>query len=107
MKQNLQLLKIKNFIENLEIQLPFIKSIIENEISNLNGIDKVANIKIEDLELSVRTINVLSNMQITKIGDFKKIKCDDLLNMPNFGKKSFQELQDCLKEFNINLEDYK
>ncbi len=56
----------------------------------------VAEMPIEDLNLSVRTFNCLKRSGITKVGQILQMDRKELLGVRNFGQKSFDELQDAL-----------
>jgi DNA-directed RNA polymerase subunit alpha len=52
---------------------------------------------IDDLELSVRSVNSLKNHSIRSLGDLVKQTEEQILNVKNFGKKSLQEIADLLE----------
>ena len=56
----------------------------------------IAEMPIEDLNLSVRTFNCLKRSGITKVGQVIQMERKELLSVRNFGLKSFEELQDAL-----------
>jgi DNA-directed RNA polymerase subunit alpha len=56
----------------------------------------VAEMPIEDLNLSVRTYNCLKRSGITRVGQILQMDRKELLGVRNFGQKSFDELQDAL-----------
>ena len=56
----------------------------------------VAEMPIEELNLSVRTFNCLKRSGITKVGQILQMDRKELLGVRNFGQKSFDELQDAL-----------
>lgn len=58
---------------------------------------------IDDLELTVRSINALKAEGIHYIGDLVQRSEQDLLKTPNLGKKSLQEIQERLKEKGLHL----
>lgn len=64
--------------------------------------------RINDLELSVRSLNCLCNEGITFIGDLVCKNEMDMLKTPNFGRKSLNELKDVLSNmglsFGMNIE---
>ena len=57
--------------------------------------------KIEDLELSVRSLNCLKNDGIEYVGDLAKKQEIDMMKMPNFGRKSLNELKRMLADMNL------
>jgi len=66
--------------------------------------DSVLSRKIEELELSVRSLNCLKRDKINTIGDLANRSEADLLKIRNFGEKSMEEVKKQLKEkFNLTL----
>lgn len=63
----------------------------------------VAEMPIEQLELSQRTYNCLKRSQITRVGQILERSPDELLQLRNFGQKSLQELQDKLRQHGLSL----
>ncbi len=57
----------------------------------------IYNISIDDLELSVRTINALRRSGIQKVGRILEMDENDLVSIRNFGAKSLQELCEILQ----------
>ncbi len=56
------------------------------------------NITVERLELSSRTLNCLKRAGIDKVGEVLEMSKDDLLEIRNFGEKSYTELFTRLRE---------
>ena len=67
------------------------------------GIQKLLNTSVEELELSVRSSNCLKNANIRTIGELTKKTEDDIAKTRNFGKKSLQEIKEKLQEWNLTL----
>jgi DNA-directed RNA polymerase subunit alpha len=61
------------------------------------------NFPIEELELGVRSYNCLKREGIQTVGDLVSKTEAELLNIPNFGKKSIDEVQDKLTERGLSL----
>jgi len=59
--------------------------------------------KTDDLELSVRSANCLSGAGIKYIGDLVQKTEAEMLKMPNFGKKSLDELRAILSDMNLHF----
>jgi DNA-directed RNA polymerase subunit alpha len=59
--------------------------------------------KVEELELSVRSMNCLRNENILYIGDLVCRSENDLLRTPNFGRKSLNEIKEVLVHFGLDL----
>lgn len=78
-------------------QIEFIK---EEEVDE---IDQVNDMKIEELDMSVRLFNALKRAGIFTVGDLLKIKEEEIIKIRNLGRKSLKELKDCLLEHNLEL----
>ncbi len=57
-----------------------------------DGKDKVLEMTIEELELSVRSFNCLKRAGINSVGDLTKKTLDEMLKVRNLGKKSLEEI---------------
>ncbi|MDI6840508.1 MAG: DNA-directed RNA polymerase subunit alpha [bacterium] len=90
-----------NLFENLrrEEKIERIKEIDEKE----KEFRKILAIKISDLELSVRASNCLKNAKIETLGDLVKKTEAEMLEYPNFGRKSLAELVDLLKKYGLSF----
>jgi hypothetical protein len=60
---------------------------------------------VNELELSVRSANVLQNAGISTIGELIRLSEPDLLKMQNTGRKSVNEIKDVLEELGLQLRD--
>lgn len=69
-----------------------------------SSVDELDSWKIEDLQLSKRSKTGLLAGGYKTIGDLKNVKKDELLGLPGFGNKSFNEIYELLKEYNIEIE---
>ncbi len=58
---------------------------------------------IDDLELSVRSVNSLKNSNIRTLGDLVRQSESQILQVKNFGKKSLQEIADLLEKEGLNF----
>ncbi len=67
------------------------------------GIQKLLDTQVEELELSVRSSNCLKNANIRTIGELTKKTEDDIAKTRNFGKKSLAEIKEKLLEWNLTL----
>ena len=74
--------------EEEEISLPF----------NINLLRKV-----DDLELSVRSMNCLKNDNVVYIGDLVQKTENEMLRTPNFGRKSLNEIKEILNHMGLSL----
>jgi DNA-directed RNA polymerase subunit alpha len=59
--------------------------------------------KVEELELSVRSMNCLKNDNITYIGDLVQKSEGEMLRTPNFGRKSLNEIKEVLTGMSLYL----
>jgi len=59
--------------------------------------------RINEIELSVRSINCLQNDNVIYIGDLVKKTENDMLRTPNFGRKSLNEIKDALNDLGLHL----
>ena len=66
---------------------------------------EMANILIEELELGVRSYNCLKRVGVETIGDLISKSEDDLSAIPNFGKKSIEEVKENLARHGLALRD--
>lgn len=58
---------------------------------------------IDDLSLSVRSVNSLKNSNIRSLGDLVRQTEAQILQVKNFGKKSLQEIADLLEKEGLNF----
>ena len=65
--------------------------------------DEKYNMPVEQLELSVRTMNCLRRGGITTVGELISKGEDELLSLHNFGQKSMQEVRERLKSLGLSL----
>jgi DNA-directed RNA polymerase subunit alpha len=65
--------------------------------------DEKYNMPVEELDLSVRTMNSLRRGGITTVGELVSKGEKDLLSLRNFGQKSRQEVEEKLKSLGLNL----
>jgi len=67
---------------------------------------EVAEMPIEDLNLSARAENSLKRAGLTKVSQIVNMNPDDLMSIRNFGQKSYHELIDRLKLRKLVPEDF-
>jgi DNA-directed RNA polymerase subunit alpha len=73
---------------------------IEPEVPQAHGME---NILIEELELGVRSYNCLKRVGIETIGDLVSKSENELAAIPNFGKKSIEEVRETLATHGLKL----
>ena len=59
--------------------------------------------KVDELELSVRSMNCLKNDNIIYIGDLVQKTEPEMLRTPNFGRKSLNEIREVLNSMSLYL----
>jgi len=81
-------------------RLKDLNNLIKKEMKKIEDLyfSKVLSMKVDELELSVRSMNCLKNDDIIYIGDLVQKSEGELLRTPNFGRKSLKEVQEILKE---------
>ena len=75
----------------------------EEQLLRLAIPDEKYNMPVEQLDLSVRTMNCLRRSGIATVGELISKKPKELLKLRNFGQKSFHEIEEQLKEIGLSL----
>jgi len=65
--------------------------------------DEKYNMPVEQLDLSVRTMNCLRRSNVTTVGELIGKGTKELLKLRNFGQKSYQEIEDRLASIGLSL----
>ena len=89
------------FTEHLDLFVRFGDNLEAPQTRQTRGNDlpsRLADVPIEDLELSVRALNCLKANDITKVGQLVAMKQEELLTLRNFGQKSLEEIREKLVE---------
>ena len=73
---------------------------VAGEAPSAHGME---NFPIEELELGVRSYNCLKRVGIETIGDLISKSEDELASIPNFGKKSIEEVKETLATHGLTL----
>jgi len=76
---------------------------IEKQLVRASIPDEKYNMPVEQLELSVRTMNCLRRGGITTVGELISKEENELLSLHNFGQKSMQEVRERLKALDLSL----
>jgi DNA-directed RNA polymerase subunit alpha len=87
------------FTEHLDLFVRFGDNLAAPTLRQTRGNDlpsRLADVPIEDLELSVRALNCLKANDITKVGQLVAMKQEELLTLRNFGQKSLDEIKEKL-----------
>lgn len=75
----------------------------EERLIRLSIPDEKYNMSVEQLDLSVRTINCLRRSGIATVGELMAKGPKELLKLRNFGQKSFQEIEEKLAGMGLSL----
>lgn len=75
----------------------------EEEDKGIRKIRKLLNIKVSELELSVRSNNVMKQAHIKTLGDLVQKTEAKMLRFRNFGKKSLTEMNNILKSYGLSF----
>ena len=59
---------------------------------------RLADVPVEELELSVRALNCLKANDVTRVGQLVAMRQEELLSLRNFGQKSLDEIREKLVE---------
>ncbi len=69
----------------------------------LEELEKIFNMNVNELELSVRCSNCLAAAKIDTIGELVAKNENEMLKYRNFGKKSLEEISALLEKYNLGL----
>jgi DNA-directed RNA polymerase subunit alpha len=84
------------YMRHLKLFASFGESLTETIIGATVGTDlksRLADVPVEELELSVRALNCLKANDITKLGELLALRVEELLALRNFGSKSLDEIK--------------
>ncbi len=73
---------------------------VEKEVDDF---DKIKDMNIDELELSVRSFNCLKRAGINTVGELTNKTPDDMMKVRNLGRKSLEEVLAKLKELGLEL----
>ena len=73
------------------------------EIEEQNKKEKVLEMTVEELDLSVRSYNCLKRAGINTVQELAGKSMDDMMKVRNLGKKSLEEVERKLKELGLAL----
>ena len=90
--------QLNNFINFEEPEEEEVTEVLEDLPFNKNLLRKV-----DELELSVRSMNCLKNDNIIYIGDLVQKSEGEMLRTPNFGRKSLNEIKEVLTGMSLYL----
>jgi DNA-directed RNA polymerase subunit alpha len=79
----------------------------EREERERERMEKIMRTPVNDFELSVRSRNCLSKMNIFTLGDLLRISEQEMLSYKNFGETSLKEVKEMLAARNLRLGMYR
>ena len=93
--------------EEVKIEKNSTKEEKEEKQSDENGEDftDVLKTRIDNLDLSTRTLNALTNANVRTLGGLARKKKEDLLEIEGMGEKGITEIKKVLSKFGLNLKD--
>ncbi|TDT70651.1 DNA-directed RNA polymerase subunit alpha [Hypnocyclicus thermotrophus] len=91
------LLDIGNKMEHLREPIDIEEDVVEEEI------DERINMKIDELDLTVRSYNCLKKAGIESVGELSNLGLNELLKIKNLGRKSLDEIIEKMKELGYDL----
>ena len=89
------------FTRHLELFVSFGDNLAVQPVAQQRGNDlpsRLADVPVEELELSVRALNCLKANDVTRIGQLVAMRQEELLSLRNFGQKSLDEIREKLVE---------
>ena len=89
------------FTSHLDLFVRFGDNLAAPQQQKTRGNDlpsRLADIPVEELELSVRALNCLKANDVTKVGQLVAMRQEELLTLRNFGQKSLDEIKEKLVE---------
>lgn len=100
-KNSLEVMYAQMAVFNSEVSIKTTNAVIEN--SNEHPELKRLGARIEELGLSARSFNCLDRSNIKYIGEIVMMSQNDLKEVKNLGKKSFEEILEKINEFGYSV----
>ena len=85
-----------------DIKPPQIEGLAASKAES-DGEDQSLEMSIENLGLSVRSLNCLKRASIKVVRDLIAYSEDDLMKLKNFGQKSLDEIREKLEQYHLSL----
>lgn len=100
-----QLKAIVGFKEEVEMEEVSAEDVADEmeEEENSEEMEDFLKTRIENLDLSSRTVNALTNANIRTVGGLARKKADDLKDIEGLGDKGVEEIEKLLKKHKITL----
>ena len=99
-----QLKAIVGFKEEVEIPMT-VAAEAKEEVAETLDVEDFLKTRVEELDLSARTINALSNANIRTVGGLARKKADDILEIEGLGNKGLEEIKEILAKYGIELKN--
>jgi DNA-binding CsgD family transcriptional regulator len=75
------------------------------EQQTVNPLEKLLNMTIEELDLSVRSFNCLKRAGINTVEDLVQLTEEDFMKIRNLGRKSFEEVLEKIQSLGLNIKE--
>ncbi len=75
--------------------------VIKRELNNIENIETLARIPVSTYDLSIRDSNCLQNEDINYLDEIEYKSESDMLRIPNYGRKSLNELKELMSKHNL------
>ena len=89
--------EISSIVEDVDV-------IAEAKVEPTN---KFQNITIDDLELSIRSLNCLKRAGIQNVEELMQKTEEDMMKVRNLGKKSLKEIKEVLASYGLSFKSYE
>jgi len=101
----IQLKAIIGFKEEIEEKSDLVGNADENRVTDDDPEkqEDILKTRIEDLNLSVRTMKALANASVRTLGGLTRKKEDDLMSIAGLGEKGIEEIKKALNNYGITL----
>ena len=77
----------------------------DEEKQTVNPLEKLLNLTIEELDLSVRAFNCLKRAGINTVEDIVQIPREDFMKLRNLGRKSFEEVLEKIQSMGLDIKE--
>ena len=75
----------------------------QEEVEEVNEDDQLLSLTVEELDLSLRSFNCLKRAGLNTVGEILEMTRDELSKIKNFGKKSFDEVEQKIQDLGLEL----
>lgn len=97
----------REIIQPLTAERDRLNALIEGKKDPLSLEEVLLSKTVHEFELTTRTINVLTGENIYYVRDLLKLDYDDLLRVPNLGRKSANEIREVFASHGLSLGQLK